>query len=438
MGNNQPKLDKNFFEEIKQTTSYRDFVIKMNQLISRNNVSWEFSFEQINYDELSLYEDLIKHFLIFCTDYIYEHTHKKISKDKESFRMVKAFLDILQKILVFLTIHRPKWLFENLWMRVNQDLMLEPVMDEGNNIKNAIVDTKDYIGSEDQFTVAIKLLSSLSELLFKNEFCVKYEIDDKVKLANTIMQQGWNKCSSKSSIVANRISTLEFILTFIMVDRKMSEMNGKKNSVVLSFFKHTKAFDILIKSLLKTGCDYQENGMLPYSAFFFKEKMENSLYLSSLCLNISQLLLNEESEASRNEYKNKETYIPLYLTKIYIKNHQFVIESSLRDVFEDELFMQATLESLSNNIISLYYSNKSVLPNSYKEVFLEESVFGREYLPATLSFEQKRINDYFDEQTEEHFQHHHSSPHCSRSHSQGTKQRHVLHDTQSPAQALLV
>lgn len=369
MGNNQPKLDKNFFEEIKQTTSYRDFVIKMNQLISRNNVSWEFSFEQINPEELALYEDLIKHFLIFCSDYIYEHTHKKISKDKESFRMVKVFLDILQKILVFVTIHKPKWLFENLWMRLNPDVMLEIVLDDSNNIKNAIIDTKDYIGSEDQFTIALKLLSSVSELLFKNEFCVKYEIDDKVKLANTIMQQGWNKCSSKSSVLANRISILEFILTFIMVDRKMSDMNGKKNCMVLSFFKHIKAYDVLIKSLLKVGCDYQENGLLPYSAYFFKEKMENSLYLSALSLNLALLFLNEESEASRKEYKNKESYIPLYLTKIYIKNHQFVIESNLRDVFEDELFMQSTLESLSNNIISLYYSNKSVLPNSYKEVF---------------------------------------------------------------------
>jgi hypothetical protein len=368
MGNNQPKLEKNFFEEIKQTTSYRDFVIKMNQLISRNNVSWDFAIDQINPEELSLYEDLIRHFLIFCSDYIYEHTHKKISKDKESFRMVKAFLDILQKILVFVTIHKPKWLFENLWMRVNVDLVLETELDESNNIKSAAIDKKDYIGSEDQFTIAIKLLSAVSELLFKNDFCVKYEIEDKVKLANTITQQGWSKCSSKSSVTANRISILEFILTLIMIDRKMSEMNGKKNCVVLSFFKHLKAYDILIKSLLKTGCDYQENGLLPYSAYFFQDKMENSMYLASLSLNLALLFLNEESEASRNEYKTKESYVPLYLTKIYTKNHQFVIESSLRDVFEDEVFMQATLESLSNNVISLYYSNKSVLPNSYKEV----------------------------------------------------------------------
>jgi len=72
MGNKSSKNNKNFFSELKSTKSYRDFIIKMNQMISRRNIQWEYDSELIKPLEIVENQDLIENFYFFVSDYIYE------------------------------------------------------------------------------------------------------------------------------------------------------------------------------------------------------------------------------------------------------------------------------------------------------------------------------------------------------------------------------
>jgi hypothetical protein len=367
MGNTEIKPDKGFFEEIKNIITYREFAIKMNQLIVRSNVNWELLFESIVTVDLPIHETTFKFFFIFSVDYIYELTFKKIAKDKEDFKMVSPFLNILRNLLVYMSKNNSIWLYDMIWKRVNNNIVLEPVLTDKLTIKGVKVDLKGYIGSEEQFPIGLKLLVSVNELLFKNNFSVEYNKEDKAKLASCIMQKGWNDTSDQS-VITNRVRLLEFLIDFIMVDQELNVLNSKVCSTVLSYFKHSNNYDILLRSFLKTSSEYKENGLIPYSSFLFYKKLDRQIELSSLSFCLLLLFLNEESKLSTSNFKDSLAYLPSYLINLQIENAQIEKESNLNSIFLDEPFIQRVLESLSDNVISLYIQNKSVLPNSYKEV----------------------------------------------------------------------
>ena len=426
MGVGSSKAQKNFFDEIKTTTSYRDFVIKMNQLMAGRGVAWEFSLEQLNLAELDLYEDLFKHFLIFSAEFVYDHALRKSALEKDSFRMVRVFLDILQRLFVFMTVRRPRWFFESLWTRVNQDAVLEQVLDESGGLKNLKVDRRDYLGSEDQLPIGLRLLVALTELAFKNGFTIEYDIEDRARLANAVAQNGWNRAGNRSATVLNRISVLELVLTFVMVEKQMCEAQGRRHNAVISFFKSMQGFEVLLRSLLRTGCEYQENGVLPYSAYFYKEQMENQLYLAALALNLALVFLGEETEASRAEFGARDGGVVLFVTRTYMRNHPAPRESDLADTFNDEPFLKSVLEALCRNIISLYHGSKSILPNSFREVSSAEPVPRGERLPFARAAQQTRELPGRAEQAAARPQSDHPAADPARRGAPRARQRHLL------------
>lgn len=72
MGNKQIKRGKNFFELIKTAPVYRDFVIQMNQIISRDNTEWMFVSSEIKTEELEIYWNVVENFFIYCANMIHE------------------------------------------------------------------------------------------------------------------------------------------------------------------------------------------------------------------------------------------------------------------------------------------------------------------------------------------------------------------------------
>ena len=74
MGNSNSSKKHNFFTILKKTTSYGEFLIKMNQLICRESVRWTFDPLTLSDGEISLHLDLIENFYLCSTEYIFEHS----------------------------------------------------------------------------------------------------------------------------------------------------------------------------------------------------------------------------------------------------------------------------------------------------------------------------------------------------------------------------
>ena len=165
MGNSANKAPKTFFDELKETTAYRDFVIRMNQMISRTSSDWSLDIAKISVEELNLYNDQIANFYCFVADYLYEHSVKKETSDKQTLKMMQKFLSIVAKLSVHLAIHKPLYLYEILWSTLNYETKLDVQKNTNGFIDKLRVNGKDYIGAEDQLTNGVKLLISNREAM---------------------------------------------------------------------------------------------------------------------------------------------------------------------------------------------------------------------------------------------------------------------------------
>lgn len=368
MGNNNSKHPVNFFDEIKMSTSYRDFVMKMTSILSQKDVDWSINLTKIHQDEINMYWDLINHIFVFTTEFIFEESIQKKDIEPDKANIIKTFLDILQKLITFVLQVNPERLYGLLWVQIDQELSVEPILENGFIVK-AKVDGKDFIGGEDQLPIFLKLLIAISNLLFKNNFAlttneIKYE-----KFAAIVAQQGWLKFQKSNDYVGNRIVLLEFLFVLLFTEKKFIKIKSSHSNSVVRFLKSSKQYQGLFRSLLFYGTNYNENGVLPYSAYFFKDFMENSLYFSALSINLSIIFLEDETHLAKLEKVNDTNILPAFLIKNYLANQGLSFELDEENILEDEPFMLEVLQKIVNNIMAYIQKSKALLPNSLKEVF---------------------------------------------------------------------
>ena len=66
---------------------------------------------------------------------------------------------------------------------------------------------------------------------------------------------------------------------------------------------------------------YQDNGVLPYSSYFYKKFMGQDFYTTALSMNLSLFLLKPQNDNWLEQKGNNFQSIRQYITKIYIKNY---------------------------------------------------------------------------------------------------------------------
>lgn len=367
MGNNSSKQSVNFFEEIKMTTSYRDFVMKMNNILSKKDVDWSINLNQIHQEEINLYWDLIKHIFVFIIEYLFEESSRRQDIEKEKIEIIKIFLDILQKLIAFMLQMNAEKLYELFWTQIDQEFSAEQIIESG-YISKVKIDDKDFIAADDQIPIFLKLLISISNLLFRNHFTLITNETKFEKFAAILAENGWTKFPKNNEFISNRIVLLEFILLLIFTENKFIKLKSTHSNSVISFFKCSKNYLGFLKSLIYYGTNYNENGILPYSAYFFKEFMENNLYFSALSINLSIIFLEEEIHLSKLEKVNPTCVLPVFLVKKYVENHGLPIDLEEEKVLEEEAFMMNVLEKIASNIVVYLQKSKTILPNSLKEV----------------------------------------------------------------------
>ena len=318
MGNKQTKSGNNFFNEIKEANSYRDFAIKMNKLISRGKIEGSIDTSAITGEELNIYEQHIRNFYYFVADHLVENSMKKEINEKKSYIMLRNLFTILSKLSIHMVNNKPLEFYNILWNRNNFEMQVEVKKDQGDNIMSAKVGEEEYDGSEYQMTVGIKLLVSALRLCFANGYGVKYLVSDKIDVKEEIAKHGWAKSVQSNTITQNRIALLEFLITFIFIEKKFMYIFNKFNNSVVSLIQKHNRSDLLFKSLLLTGVLYNENGVIPYSGYFYKNYLELNLYESALCLNMCLFLLKEPLQGELDEWENETKNQQVMLIKRFL------------------------------------------------------------------------------------------------------------------------
>lgn len=376
MGNRANKSSKNFFDELKETTAYRDFVIRINQMISRGNVDWTLNLNKISIEELNIYNDQIINFYCFVSDYLYEHSVKKEMNDKQGFLMMRKLISVITKLSVYLAIHKPFELYDILWSTLNYETKLEANKSPNNYIEKLKIDGKDYIGAEDQLTNGLKLIIASVKLCFANGFGVKYNTKKTEILKTLIYQEGWLDSQASKTVVENRIALLEFLTTLMFIEKKFNIINEKHNNAVIYFISHHVTGGILFKSLVMTGVTFQENGLIPYSGYFLRQYWELALYSAALGLNLALFLLKEPLITDIQEWKNPRAHLQLQLINVYLNNYGLLKSDVLDEFFEDNNTISECLNHIAGHLASFYEKDNTLLPFSYKQSpFIEEMIF---------------------------------------------------------------
>lgn len=136
-----------------------------------------------------------------------------------------------------------------------------------------------------------------------------------------------------------------------------------------------------LKSLLNTGLNFRENGIVPYMSHLYLQ--ETSSRLSILCLNILGLVTTREHEmASRAVWPQSPVFFMFYQAFLKrIPNDRKEIR--MREVYIDHLskylfefdttfYMNMWLETLCAHIRNPYDSGNTILPGSMKRVNIHQ------------------------------------------------------------------
>jgi hypothetical protein len=368
MGNSTSKKNLNFLEEIKLATSYRDFVMKMNSIISKKNVDWSLDLEHIPEEEMMIYSDIVKNLFNFIIEYLFEESFQKEGIEKHKVETMKQFLILLKKLIKFFYRNEPNNLYDIFWMQPNQELIFEKTESQFPKIRKVKIDEKEFIGGNEQLPVFLKIISFVLNCLFKNDFTISSSDFKSEKIVSMISQKGWIKFQKNIDFVTHRILLLEIIFMLFFVEKRFMNEGRYKPSMTMFCLKSFKYFHGFLKSLLHFGIYYNDNSVFSYSEYIFKDKSELSIYFSSLCLQLSLFLIKEESEDEKLQKIQENDLLPIFLTKVFLYNKGLSTEFDDDIVFEDEDFLRDVLEKLGIVLIVFQENNKMKLPQTLKEV----------------------------------------------------------------------
>lgn len=385
MGNKNNKGNKkNFFTTLKNTTSYRDFIIKMNQLISRDKTDWSFNENSLSQDEIILYKEKIENFFFYSSDFIFEQSVLKKDPEKKNLQHVSSFLLILKKISILLLKENSEFLLEILFKKINKDTKLEIIPKKKENLKSEadeekiineeieekiknskksdkedfdiLIDDEKFEGLNHQIPLYVKLIYSLKKLFVKNEFSLK--------IKNETDDINWSENKVSERIVKNRNILLEFLLILIIIEKKYLRKKNMANLSIIYFFINSINSDVILKNILGSALNYAENGIIPYSSYFYKDYLEGDFKNALLCLIFSLFLLKEKNPTLKNE-KNPN----LLIIKTFIKKQEISEKKGFFPFFfKDKIFLKTILILITENLNSYFEKENTFLPNSYTEV----------------------------------------------------------------------
>lgn len=147
-------------------------------------------------------------------------------------------------------------------------------------------------------------------------------------------------------------------------------------SPILFHLRNCSQNEFIVKSLLVQIVSYKENGILPYSAYIFRNSNEQAMYCAALSISAALFLLQNPSDLEEQEVEFKGTNTYLFMTEVYLRNQGEFGLSSMEGLFSDEDLLLSVFEYIFRGICSCYLKNETLLPYSFKEnALIEELVY---------------------------------------------------------------
>lgn len=366
MGNTSTKINpKEILYNLQKCENYKEFV----EILTKNydNIKkTRITFKNLEKSNISKNTEIIKYLFCFVTKKLYLKCQKVGNLSNETIIEIKTYLPLISKLSILLIKENPEKLYDLFWKTIDVNVSIKIKRVE-NKIKIIKIEEKDFIGNNDQLTIGLKLYSILLNLIFKENFTIV----ENIKKSDSSFFKSKNKEMTK-----NRIIILEFILIAYIIEERFKIIDKKEINPIILFFRCNYLNTILIKSLLNLSVHYSENGILPYSAYLYRNFLENDLYCSALSINLSLFLLKELNKNSIKEILEPKSGLRSFLCLIYLKNHNIYTSYDLGNLFNDEEFLVDILETVFDNILSIYKKDTTLLPNSFEaSPFIEEMLY---------------------------------------------------------------
>lgn len=210
--------------------------------------------------------------LFYCIDKI--HTKCQVEElTNEEVLQLNFFLNLFTKTAVFVSSYRLNFLFQILWKKTSPVNEIQVEYKHG-QIKSVQVGNKDFIGSFSQLPNSVKIFYSLQKLLFKNSYTIRCKGGKTTKETLITEQQYDGYQQQDRQIIFNRIKVFELILTLFYIEKAFGKIEKCEANMLLVFFSHFQFGNQFLKALLKIAFSYQENGILPYSSYFYKKLLQ--------------------------------------------------------------------------------------------------------------------------------------------------------------------
>lgn len=160
------------------------------------------------------------------------------------------------------------------------------------------------------------------------------------------------------------------------INEKIKRKNDWLNNPISFLIRNHEDNEFIAKSLLSQLITFKENGILPYSAYFFKSSNENATYLSALSVSFVLILLQNFSDQEEEEINSKGLNLYVHMAEIFLKNQARYGQNLMENLFTDEDFFIKIFEYIIDGICSCYQKNETILPYSFKEhPLIEELVY---------------------------------------------------------------
>ena len=355
MGNSHSRRNKREF--LRDLKNERNFNIIENEdlikIIDENKIIQDFIKKKFEISILEKNQVVFEDFLIILSNCLYKRSLKFEKKDtffiNTCFKLVN---DVISKMFLI----NKKYIHKILW---------EKLEDKFENLENESILTKN------DSNIFLRLLITIKNFFFINNFGVDYNNLKINRIKEEIHYYGWFKSQNSNEIYENRINLLELLILLYYIELDYTKSKKKKTNIVLFFFKSIDQNDIFFASLLKQATSYEENGIMPYSGYFYQSLKQKEMYSTALSLNLSILFLKEslvEDELDKNDHLNT---VKKYFNEVNSLNDDF-----LCDFFNDSEFLLETINKISNNILTMYKNKMTVFPSSLKPTpFIEEMIF---------------------------------------------------------------
>lgn len=355
MGNIQQRRNKEFLKELKnkrnmQIIENKDLIIFINQ----NKMIQDFITKKFNLKDLKQNQVVFENFLIILSNFLYK---KSLNFEKKDCFLINSGFILINDAIAKMFLINKKYIHKLLW---------ENLEDKFDNLEN------ENILERKNSSIFLRLLISIKNFFFTNNFCVDYTNFRSNKIKEEIHYYGWFKSLNNNEIYENRINLLELLLLLYYIELDYMNSKRKKINTVLFFFKYISQNDIFFASLLKQATAYEENGIIPYSGYFYQNLKQKEMYCSALSLNLSILFLKESLPDDNLEKNSHLDNIKEYFNEI----NNSLNDDFLCDFFNDSEFLLETINKISNSILTMYRNKMTVFPYSLKPTpFIEEMIF---------------------------------------------------------------